>query len=98
MLSLVLKEFQSALADPQVFRLALEVVLCVLSGYIAVKIKGICRQFNQLLKQQHKAEETISRLPCISKENGLWLKDVDRNGGEPPEKIVCPISDFTTKH
>lgn len=98
MLKVLFVELKEIMADPELFRLGVEIIMCVLSGYIAVKVRGVCRQFNLLLQQQHKAEETISRLSCISKENGLWLKDVNRNGGEPPEKIESLIKDFMTKH
>lgn len=40
-------------------------------------------------KQISKLVHTLSCCPCISKTNGLWLQDIKRNGGNPPEKIVC---------
>lgn len=42
-----------------------------------------------LEKQQRKLEQTISSAPCVTKNNGLWLQDSKRNGGQPPEPIKC---------
>jgi len=40
-------------------------------------------------KQQHKLLILITCAPCISKVNGVWLQDPSRNGGQPPEPIIC---------
>ena len=42
-----------------------------------------------LEKQQSKLITTLNCAPCISKTNSLWLADKRRNGGQPPESIVC---------
>ena len=42
-----------------------------------------------LEKQQRKLIATLNCAPCICKANSLWLADKDRNGGLPPEPIVC---------
>ena len=42
-----------------------------------------------LEKQQGKNIQLISSAPCISKVNGLWLADIKRNGGQPPEPVEC---------
>lgn len=47
------------------------------------------RGIAELKKQQSKIEHIISNSPCISKTNGIWLTDVTRNGGQPPEPIIC---------
>ena len=40
-------------------------------------------------KQQCKIISVINASPCITKENGLWLANVKKNGGSPPDKIRC---------
>lgn len=40
-------------------------------------------------KQRKKIEALLCDCPCISKNNGLWLQDKNRNGGRPPEPIRC---------
>lgn len=42
-----------------------------------------------LSKQQLKLIAIINSSPCISKRNGLWLQDIRRNGGAPPDEVIC---------
>lgn len=40
-------------------------------------------------KQQDKIIQLLEAAPCISKRNATWLQDETKNGGRPPEPIVC---------
>lgn len=40
-------------------------------------------------KQQDKIIQLLESAPCISKRNATWLQDETKNGGRPPEPIVC---------
>lgn len=40
-------------------------------------------------KQQEKIIQLLEAAPCISKRNATWLQDETKNGGRPPEPIVC---------
>ena len=40
-------------------------------------------------KQQQKIIQLLEAAPCISKRNATWLQDETKNGGRPPEPIVC---------
>lgn len=46
-------------------------------------------RLNIVEKQQHKIQQLLSAAACVSKNNGLWLQDPGRNGGQPPEIISC---------
>ena len=47
------------------------------------------RGIAELKKQQLKLEQLITTAPCVSKGNATWLQSLDRNGGQPPEPIMC---------
>ncbi len=40
-------------------------------------------------KQQEKIIQLLEAAPCVSKRNATWLQDEAKNGGRPPEPIVC---------
>ena len=40
-------------------------------------------------KQQCKIITIINASPCITKENGLWLANVNKNGGSQPDRVKC---------
>lgn len=40
-------------------------------------------------KQQEKIIQLLEAAPCISKRNATWLQDETKNGGRPPEPIMC---------
>ena len=65
------------------------IFIVLLTIYIATKVKGLVRVLSVAIKQQHKCEAIICRMPCVNKENGIWLTDVERNGGSPPCEIKC---------
>lgn len=45
---------------------------------------------NAILKKRvEKLMQTVSLLPAVDKKNATWLLDDKRNGGQPPEAIVC---------
>ncbi|HPT47920.1 MAG TPA: hypothetical protein PLM07_18730 [Candidatus Rifleibacterium sp.] len=46
-------------------------------------------RLNVIEKQQHKVQQLLSAATCVSKNNGLWLQDPSRNGGQPPEPMCC---------
>ena len=79
----VLKAVLSQLTPGQ---LLLTVVLALVF-IIATRVNSYITQVRRIDKQQHKVEQIISALPCVSKENATWLQDFQRNGGSPPEKI-----------
>lgn len=39
-------------------------------------------------KQQKKIIATICKCPRISKANGMWLQNSEKNGGDPPDEII----------
>ena len=82
----VLKAVLSQLTPSQ---LLLTAVL-TLAFVIVARINTYITQVKRIDKQQHKVEQIISALPCVSKENATWLQDFNRNGGSPPEKIKEP--------
>ena len=76
------------------------VALCSVFLYVALRVNAVIskaqadremfiNRIDDLEKQQRKNEQLLSAAPCISKNNGLWLQDPKRNGGQPPEPIKC---------
>ena len=59
----------------------------VLVFIVVLRVNSYITQVKKLDKQQRKAIQTISALPCINKENATWLQDCTRNGGAPPSKV-----------
>jgi len=55
------------------------------------------KKIQALEKQQHKLIQLISSAPCVTKNNGLWLQDPGRNGGQPAEPIKCKYEEAKRK-
>lgn len=46
-------------------------------------------EFKTMKKQQEKIIQLLEAAPCVSKRNATWLQDETKNGGRPPEPIMC---------
>lgn len=79
----VLKTFLNQLDSGQLLIIAAVALIFI----VVLRVNSYITQVKKLAKQQHKAIQTISALPCINKENATWLQDYARNGGAPPSKI-----------
>ena len=42
-----------------------------------------------LTDQLDKAIKLLSKYPCITKRNGIWLTQVKSEGSEPPDPVAC---------
>jgi len=76
--------------------LAAVIIICILVAVITYKVNGLVTAWQQeveeakiLKKQLHKLIQLVTAAPCVSKNNGVWLGDETRNGGQPPEPIKC---------
>ena len=72
------------------------VIICILVAVITYKVNRLVTAWQQeveeakiLKKQLHKLIQLVTAAPCVSKNNGVWLGDETRNGGQPPEPIKC---------
>ena len=81
--SFVLKTFLDQLDPGQLLQIAAVALIFI----VVLRVNSYITQIKKLEKQQHKAIQTISALPCINKENATWLQDCTRNGGAPPSKV-----------
>lgn len=81
--SFVLKTFLDQLDPGQLLLIAAVALIFI----VVLRVNSYITQVKNLIKQQHKAIQTISALPCISKTNATWLQDCTKNGGAPPEPI-----------
>lgn len=81
--SFVLKTFLDQLTQGQLILIAAVALIFI----VILRVNSYITQVKKLDKQQYKAIQTISALPCINKENATWLQDSTRNGGAPPSKI-----------
>ncbi len=81
--SFVLKTFLDQLTQGQLILIAAVVLVFI----VVLRVNSYITQVKKLDKQQRKAIQTISALPCINKENATWLQDSTRNGEAPPSKI-----------
>jgi len=81
--SFVLKTFLDQLTPGQLLLIAAVALIFI----VVLRVNSYITQVKKLVKQQHKAIQTISALPCINKENATWLQDDTKNGGAPPSKI-----------
>lgn len=76
------------------------IVLVALTAWVVIRVNAViskayaCEEAHtagivELKKQQRKVEQLIAAMPCVSKLNSNWLNDATRNGGQPPEPIMC---------
>jgi hypothetical protein len=71
------------------------IVLIVLVAWLTIIANKFYRKISSSAineRQQRKVEQLISIYPCITKKNATWLQDPTRNGGMPPDEIVCVCS------
>ena len=92
--------FRNLLTSPNTPELVAGIAVLILVAWVAIRANKIVDQkaercieqdarISLLEKQQHKIICIINRLPIISKDNATWLQDAEKNGGKPPDDIVC---------
>jgi hypothetical protein len=63
--------------------------IIVIAVFIVIRVNKAISKDKKQEKQQKKIIQLVSACPCISKNNATWLQDPARNGGQPPERVIC---------
>lgn len=69
--------------------IALAVIIAVRYNKKISQAENERAEFKIMKKQQEKTIQLLEAAPCVSKRNATWLQDETKNGGRPPEPIVC---------
>lgn len=69
--------------------IALAVIVAVRYNKKISQAEAERAEFKVIKKQQEKIIQLLEAVPCVSKRNATWLQDETKNGGRPPEPIVC---------
>lgn len=69
--------------------IALAVIVAVRYNKKISQAEAERAEFRIMKKQQEKIIQLLEAAPCVSKRNATWLQDETKNGGRPPEPIMC---------